>query len=39
MGSRFALRFQGDYLYIRFLNARQNNLVVNAGIVLDLGKK
>jgi opacity protein-like surface antigen len=39
VGKHAAIRFQGDYLLTRFLNARQDNIQVSSSLVIYLGKK
>jgi opacity protein-like surface antigen len=39
LNDRTAIRFQGDYLMTRFLNARQDNLQVSTALVIRIGRK
>jgi hypothetical protein len=39
LNRRAALRFQGDYLLTHFLNLRQSNLLISAGVVIRVGSK
>ena len=39
LNERVAIRVQGDYLMTRFLNARQDNIQVTAGLVVRIGTK
>jgi opacity protein-like surface antigen len=39
LNERFAFRVQGDYLMSRFLNLRQDNLMLSTGLVVRFGRK
>jgi hypothetical protein len=39
LNERLAIRVQGDYLMTRFLNMRQDNIQMTAGLVYRIGKK
>jgi opacity protein-like surface antigen len=39
INERAAIRLQGDYLMTRFLNLRQDNIQISAGLVIRFGKK
>ena len=39
LNDRLAVRVQGDYLMTRFLNMRQDNIQLSAGLVYRIGKK
>jgi opacity protein-like surface antigen len=39
LNEHLAVRFQGDYLMTRFLNERQDNIVLTGGLVFRIGNK
>lgn len=39
LSDRAAIRVQGDYLMTRFLNSRQDNIQLTAGLVIRIGRK
>ena len=39
LNDRVAVRVQGDYLMTRFLDARQDNIQLTAGLVVRIGSK
>lgn len=39
LNDRVAVRLQGDYLMTRFLDARQDNIQLTAGLVIRIGRK